>query len=400
MKIKGISREGISKPIQWMCVQRWPLILIVAPVVAGLTFWGVDSYIEPDKFSDKKDKTQARKDVLQITAQVFLGVAGLSGAYFTWQRLDVSREDQITDRYTRAIDQLGSEHLEIRLGGIYALERLAKDSSKDQETVMEVLTAFVRENASLQKSESTCLSENSDEEFDEPIDKEQEKTPEKITPNTDIQAILTVIGRRKWGVTGRIDLSGSNLHGANLYEANLYEANLSGSNLIEVDLSKANLIGANLIGANLYGADLREAFLSRAKLKGSNLRGAFLCSADLRGAVLKEADLRGAVLHETDLRGAFLSDLIDADLRGADLRGTFLLDADLRGADLRRANLRGIFLSNADLRGVKATTPDKIMKAKNWEQATYSDDIAAQLGLTSQPEETQEKSPEKPKSPN
>src|SRR5215204_7190423 len=59
-----------------------------------------------------------------------------------------AEQGQITERFTRAIDQLGSEKLEIRLGGIYALERIARDSpEKDYSTVMEVLTAYVRQNS-------------------------------------------------------------------------------------------------------------------------------------------------------------------------------------------------------------------------------------------------------------
>ena len=35
----------------------------------------------------------------------------------------------------------------MRIGGIYALERIARDSAKDHPTVMEVLTAFIREHS-------------------------------------------------------------------------------------------------------------------------------------------------------------------------------------------------------------------------------------------------------------
>ncbi len=53
----------------------------------------------------------------------------------------------MTDRYTKAIEQLGSDKLDVRIGGIYALERIARDSAKDHPTVMEVLTAFIREHS-------------------------------------------------------------------------------------------------------------------------------------------------------------------------------------------------------------------------------------------------------------
>lgn len=58
------------------------------------------------------------------------GLAGgllLAGAYLTWRQLQVNREGQITERYTRGVEQLGSDNRGVRVGGIYALERIAKD---------------------------------------------------------------------------------------------------------------------------------------------------------------------------------------------------------------------------------------------------------------------------------
>ena len=84
--------------------------------------------------------------------QILSGVAVLTGLIFAWQQLGqtsdnlrVSQEGQITDRFSRAVDQLGSDDLTVRLGGIYALERIARDSPRDYGPVMEVLTAFVRQ---------------------------------------------------------------------------------------------------------------------------------------------------------------------------------------------------------------------------------------------------------------
>ena len=59
-----------------------------------------------------------------------------------------TRADQqrrITESFAKAVEQLGSDKLEVRLGGIYSLERISKESPDDYWTVMENLTAFVRE---------------------------------------------------------------------------------------------------------------------------------------------------------------------------------------------------------------------------------------------------------------
>jgi hypothetical protein len=52
-----------------------------------------------------------------------------SSAFFTYRQVQTSRRQleiaqhgQVTERFTRAIDQLGHENLDVRLGGIYTLD--------------------------------------------------------------------------------------------------------------------------------------------------------------------------------------------------------------------------------------------------------------------------------------
>ena len=98
-----------------------------------------------------------------------------------WQRRthELTEQGQVTDRYTKAIEQLGSDKLDVRIGGIYALERIARDSPRDHPTVMEVLTALIRE--------------HSREQWPPPARDGAE--PERST-RPDVQAAVTVIGRR------------------------------------------------------------------------------------------------------------------------------------------------------------------------------------------------------------
>ena len=60
-------------------------------------------------------------------------------------QLQIAQQGQITDRYNAAITNLGSDKLDIRLGGIYALQRLMQDSHRDHPTVIAVLCAFIRD---------------------------------------------------------------------------------------------------------------------------------------------------------------------------------------------------------------------------------------------------------------
>ncbi len=70
---------------------------------------------------------------------------------------DADRQRRITESFSKAVEQLGSDKLEVRLGGIYSLERISKESPDDYWTVMENLTAFVRERSRRNEAERTSL---------------------------------------------------------------------------------------------------------------------------------------------------------------------------------------------------------------------------------------------------
>ena len=110
----------------------------------------------------------------------------------------------MTDRCTKAIEQLGSGKLDVRLGGIYTPERIARDSPRDHATVLEVLAAFIRE--------------HSHEPW--PPKEPGAKTPGRTT-RPDVQAAILVIGRRIREHGREVSLARANLEAANLTRANL-----------------------------------------------------------------------------------------------------------------------------------------------------------------------------------
>ncbi len=131
------------------------LLLLLGIVLVLSLIWLIPT-LEVNPYKDDlspKDRIQAINDTRRTWAQVFGIFGGIALLYLTWRRIEISQEGQITERFTRAIDQLGGVNkkgkkvLEIRLGGIYALERIARDSKKDHWTIMEILTTYVRENS-------------------------------------------------------------------------------------------------------------------------------------------------------------------------------------------------------------------------------------------------------------
>jgi hypothetical protein len=51
---------------------------------------------------------------------------------------------RITELYTKAADQLGSDKAPVRLAGLYALERLAQDNPSQRQTIANLLCAYLR----------------------------------------------------------------------------------------------------------------------------------------------------------------------------------------------------------------------------------------------------------------
>lgn len=273
----------------------WALYLgltAAGALVFFVTLYILKKYIAPASPED-------RKNLVQLVFQVLGASVILLGVYFTWQELKTSQEGQITERFTRAIDQLGKadepskeaqtgkqntpskeNNLAIRLGGIYSLERIARDSQRDYWPIMEVLTAYVRQN-----SPATAEAES--------------ETGNSTDLKADIQAILRVITRRRFayrdGEDQRLDLSGINIRWAMLDEANLDGAILKSSLLDFASLKKAKLREAMLTDTRL-----QEAFLNGAQFQKADLRGAKLYKAHLAEADFTGADLRGADLREAD----------------------------------------------------------------------------------------------------
>jgi hypothetical protein len=246
-----------------------------------------------------------QNDVRTTLLQGLGGLAVLLAAFYTYQQVQTGRrqlhlaqQGQVTERFTRAIDQLGSDHLDVRLGGIYALERIARDSPDDQATIGEVLTAYIRTHSPWPPTLPGQYVATA------PID----DVPELQVRAPDVHASLTVLGRGGFAKQDQLDLHDVDLRkvhlgGANLTGANLTGTNLAGAGFWYIDLSRAFLVDANLAGAgflasDIAGAELSDANLEKTSFDESSLSGATIDRANLSGARLQGADLKDARLLE------------------------------------------------------------------------------------------------------
>jgi hypothetical protein len=207
------------------------------------------------------------------------------------RQLGVAREGQQTERFTRAVEQLGDDKPAVRLGGIYALGQIAKASERDRRAIYEVLTAFVQLHAPWPPRRR-----------DQPAEHyERKDLPELREWAPDVQAAMNVVARRTFepDVDNRLRLVAVDLRRALLRGANLQEATFR-----DACLHRAVLAGAHLQDALLLGTRLEDADLQNAELTGAEVEDANLESCDCRGARLGDVDLSRTRLTGARFEGA------------------------------------------------------------------------------------------------
>src|SRR5215467_4507872 len=239
----------------------WVPIAVLVSVTAALAFWWWWPKWQVNRLALEIRDPKARADVednfRKTVGQLLGGAAVLFGVWlallqFSQQQQtaqsqikqqqqaeqQAARDLLISNQVSKGFEQLANDKIAVRLGGIFALEGVMNTSERPEQyrgPILEMLCAFVRE-YTIGKT-----------------------VYEK--PAIDIQAALTVIGRRKGQELP--DLAEVNIPGANLSGANLSGANLDSAHLNSAYLSGANLSGANLGLADLNGANLTSAKLSR-----------------------------------------------------------------------------------------------------------------------------------------
>jgi uncharacterized protein YjbI with pentapeptide repeats len=351
--------------------------------------------------------------------------------------VNLQKEGLMTDRISKAVEQLGAEktvkepgkaadgkditvertqpNIEVRIGGLYALERIAQDSmtydkGRDHIRVMEIICAYVRENAPAKDAKQSphevflqLTKETDDGESLGPEDayvhkdfeavnkygwKKEELTVKNLQrwvrelplARGDIQVALRIIGRRSvdqiafergrasaGSIIGyQLDLFAVNIQGANLTRLNFSNAYMpylraEGAYVDDADFSGCQLTEshfecADMNRVSLVGAQLNRAWLTGAKLVSANLSRASMVQASMNDTRMNKATLEDAVLDYANMDNAFLNHskmdratFIFAQMEGVEMEHASLIDATLAGAKLQKARLHRSNLHGADL---------------------------------------------------
>lgn len=282
-----LNFEAIKTPPEWLAAAVYAIATLLLAYVGYMIMLGLVAFTNlghqiVSGVTSASPKSEGSGS-LTVFFTVLLALVG--GPLLIWRvitshvqaqaarhQAQTAREGHYTDLFTKAVEQLGATrevkrtievadgestkrelvtetepNLEVRLGAIYALERIAHDSERDHWPIMEVLCAYIK---NPQNSGEPRLTSD----FKAALNW-VEGIPKL---RGDVQAALTVIGRRA-------------------PERIAYEA----ARNLKIDLSFANLQRADLSGGQFANALFVGAYLELAVFHRSNLDAAIFASANL-----------------------------------------------------------------------------------------------------------------------
>jgi len=361
--------KWVRKPNETFAAAVYVALFLVMAALFAVGVWGLVQFLAPI-WSEKapgvaepgvlRDRLIAIGALLTTPFLVWRLVVSHWSARASQEQARIAQETSRNSLFTKAVEQLGTmreervkeetrdaagavispketirlrPNTEVRLGAIYALEKLAREDLNMHWPIMETLCAYVRENAGAAKVWSE----------DEGVDFEDWMRDLK-PPTVDVQAAISVIGRRSnlqqdYERKRREDGGGD-----------AWKLDFHGAHLARVNLAGMRLAAARFDGCALHFADARMADLRGASLDRAHLKEAWLLRAHLEGTSFNKAHLERARLSEAHLETAWLSEvhLENGSLDGAHLEGASLYGAHLDRASLFNANFDDAFVAEAD----------------------------------------------------
>lgn len=258
-----------------------------------------------DRINKAVEQLGAEKDISRVMRNVRYTVDGQEHVELEGkdERLPLPAEATDVTRGDWEVVKRTVPNIEVRIGAILSLERIAQDSTRydrgrDHVRVMEILCAYVRENAPAKNLDAT-------------------PTPFKTKkPRQDIQIALTVIKRRS-----------------------AEQAAIEKEQRYRVDLRETDLDGCDLSNGDFTGA-----LFWRSRLEGASLKGANLTGSDFSGSLMNYVDffdsqLRGTVLNEITVPKQHTM----GGLALANLNSALIEDACLPELRITISNYRALF---------------------------------------------------------
>lgn len=314
--------------------------------------------------------------IVTVAASVFFSGKALQSS--TEQNY-LAQQTAITERYTAAVELLGSDSESARVGGIYSLMSIADESKERTAPAHALLSSFIKSFPPtdiadrLDKYEIKACPSHLLRNGDIPRDR---KVPQpRYEAPRELEAAARVLGTRpSWLASGGVlgaDFTQTCLVGVDLSGADLRGANFKGSTINEVDFTGADLTGAQFFLPGSYswdpsGQQFYLPIFDSAKLDSIDFTsdsGYQFYNLSTNGTTFRNSNFDGVdfgIRTNADGMPVPLSPIVndkppaakflfkEANLSNASFVGANLVGADLSAAhNLDDANLEGVYYNDS-----------------------------------------------------
>lgn len=327
-------------------------------------------------YRELEDKSAAIRNIGLLLAAIFGLPFVIWRSIVAQRQVNVSEQGLITDRINKAVDGLGTEktvsyervdaegrpyqvnqskpNIDVRIGAIYALERIAKENLDFHVQIMEILCAYIRENAPASEAEPWPEIEMYEDETDGPLRDDWEERVDtflkkhatalqRVKLREDIKIALQIISRRT--------------PEQKILEARAFDGNETArfvfddkcpeiSSYFDEDTDDLSALERYRSALEEWKGALDRYSGYRLDLRGINLRGAILPDLNLNGALFDGAQMQGAALNHCEMQGA---SLYGAQMQAAQLDWSQMQTAVVNESNLQLASFGGVSMQEASL---------------------------------------------------
>ena len=260
-------------------------------------------------------------------------IIAVIGLRLFFMRVDIQTKQRVDERFTTAVNLLGSSETSARTGAIYSLFHLASDEKKYRKEIAQILCSHIR-------SKTDIRSKTKEENYQERY---------KDRPSNEIQTTINLLFKTN-GLYDKFnkELEPADLRHAFLAGADFRDAECQGADFRYAECQRAWFLSAECQGAYFSDAKCQGAYFLGAKYQGAEFwraqcQGAWFLSAECQGAYFSDAKCQGANFYKAQCQGA--------DFKNAGCQGANFENAECQGANFYKAQYQGADFSNTQCQG-------------------------------------------------